>query len=91
MHVCKIYIVFPYFYDKSFKKKDCFIAGQYPVPGAAVDLIRLLEDHGCSTLVSTTPLADIPSVSQSPTQRLLSYKLLYDILSHEALFVQIER
>nr|XP_022312100.1 uncharacterized protein LOC111117327 isoform X1 [Crassostrea virginica] len=48
----------------SFKKKDCFIAGQYPVPGAAVDLIRLLVDHGCSTLVSTTSLADIPSTDE---------------------------
>eukprot|EP00105_Crassostrea_gigas_P011525 XP_011427228.1 PREDICTED: receptor-type tyrosine-protein phosphatase mu [Crassostrea gigas] len=45
----------------TFTMKDCMIAGQYPVQGAAVDLIRLLIDQECSFLVSINPLSEIPS------------------------------
>nr|XP_022311501.1 uncharacterized protein LOC111116789 isoform X2 [Crassostrea virginica] len=45
----------------SFTTKDCIISAQYPVPGASVDLIRLLVDHECSILVSMNPLSSIPS------------------------------
>uniref|UniRef100_K1QP19 Receptor-type tyrosine-protein phosphatase mu n=1 Tax=Magallana gigas TaxID=29159 RepID=K1QP19_MAGGI len=45
----------------TFTMRDCVITGQYPVPGAAVDLIRLLVDQECSTLISTSPLSEVPS------------------------------
>lgn len=45
----------------TFTMRDCIITGQYPVPGAAVDLIRLLVDQECSTLISTSPLSEVPS------------------------------
>ena len=48
---------------KAVNMRDCIIAAQYPVPGASVDLIRLLVDNYCSTLVSIHPLSDIPSVT----------------------------
>ncbi|XP_065939417.1 receptor-type tyrosine-protein phosphatase epsilon isoform X2 [Magallana gigas] len=45
----------------TFTMKDCMIAGQYPVQGAAIDLIRLLIDQECSFMVSINPLSEIPS------------------------------
>nr|XP_034322286.1 uncharacterized protein LOC105328158 isoform X3 [Crassostrea gigas] len=45
----------------TFTMKDCMIACQYPVQGAAVDLIRLLIDQECSFMVSINPLSEIPS------------------------------
>lgn len=47
---------------KSFTTKGCIIAGQYPVQGAGIDLIRLLVDQDCSSLVLTYPLSEIPHV-----------------------------
>uniref|UniRef100_K1QG63 protein-tyrosine-phosphatase n=1 Tax=Magallana gigas TaxID=29159 RepID=K1QG63_MAGGI len=44
----------------TFTTKDCIIAGQYPVQGAGIDLIRLLVDQDCSSLVLTHPLSEIP-------------------------------
>nr|XP_022311825.1 receptor-type tyrosine-protein phosphatase epsilon-like isoform X1 [Crassostrea virginica] len=52
--------------------RDCIIAAQYPVPGASVDLIRLLVDNYCSTLVSIHPLSDIPSSLEWFTKSSLS-------------------
>ncbi|XP_078330778.1 receptor-type tyrosine-protein phosphatase epsilon-like [Crassostrea virginica] len=52
--------------------RDCIIAAQYPVPGASVDLIRLLVDNYCSTLVSMHPLSDIPSSLEWFTKSSLS-------------------
>ena len=40
------------------------MAGRYPSHGEAVDLIRLLVNHKCSTLVSINPLAEVPYVSK---------------------------
>ncbi|XP_065939425.1 receptor-type tyrosine-protein phosphatase epsilon [Magallana gigas] len=48
----------------TFTMKDCMIAGQYPVQGAAVDLIRLLIDQECSFVVSINPLSEIPSTAE---------------------------
>nr|XP_034322282.1 uncharacterized protein LOC105327342 isoform X2 [Crassostrea gigas] len=48
----------------AFTMKDCMIACQYPVQGAAVDLIRLLIDQECSFVVSINPLSEIPSTAE---------------------------
>ncbi|XP_078330011.1 receptor-type tyrosine-protein phosphatase alpha-like [Crassostrea virginica] len=48
----------------TFTMRDCFIAAQYPVPGAGVDFIRLLVDQDCSTLVSVNPLSEVPSANE---------------------------
>ncbi|XP_078330009.1 receptor-type tyrosine-protein phosphatase gamma-like [Crassostrea virginica] len=45
----------------TFTMKDSLIAAQYPVPGAGVDLIRLLIDQECTTLVSLNPLSKVQS------------------------------
>nr|XP_022311344.1 receptor-type tyrosine-protein phosphatase alpha-like [Crassostrea virginica] len=45
----------------TFTRRDCFIAAQYPVLGAGMDLIRLLIDQDCSTLVSVNPLSVVSS------------------------------
>ena len=47
--------------------KDCLIAAQYPVTGAGLDLIRLLIDQDCTTLVSLNPLSKVQSVSDNHT------------------------
>ena len=51
--------------------KDCLIAAQCPVPGAGLDLIRLLIDQECTTLVSLNPLSKVQSVSGNPTYNIL--------------------
>nr|XP_022311339.1 receptor-type tyrosine-protein phosphatase alpha-like isoform X2 [Crassostrea virginica] len=45
----------------TFTMTDCLIAAQYPVPEAGVDLIRLLIDQECTTLVSLNPLSKVQS------------------------------
>ena len=40
------------------------MAVRYPSHGEAVDLIRLLVDHKCTTLVSVNPLTEVPYVSK---------------------------
>nr|XP_034322333.1 receptor-type tyrosine-protein phosphatase alpha-like [Crassostrea gigas] len=59
----------------SFTTKDCIIAGQYPVQGAGVDLIRLLVDQDCSSLVLTHPLSEIPHSREWFSDSLLNYRV----------------
>ena len=55
--------------------KDCLIAAQYPVPGAGLDLIRLLIDQECTTLVSLNPLSKVQSVNGN-----LTYNILFSFI-----------
>ncbi|XP_062576058.1 uncharacterized protein LOC134237898 [Saccostrea cucullata] len=48
----------------SYTLKGGIIAAQYPVEGAAVDLVRLLIDQECSILVSVNQLSDIASSAE---------------------------
>ena len=56
--------------------KDCLIAAQYPVPEAGVDLIRLLIDQECTTLVSLNPLSTVQSVSDNHTHKISFFDYL---------------
>ena len=62
--------------------KDCLIAAQYSVPGAGLDLIRLLIDQECTTLVSLNPLSKVESVSGN---------LTYNVTFFFRLFVKTNR
>ncbi|XP_078330015.1 receptor-type tyrosine-protein phosphatase alpha-like [Crassostrea virginica] len=46
--------------QSSFTTRNCIIAGRYPNQGETLDLIRLLVDHKCTTLVSVNPLNEVP-------------------------------
>ncbi|XP_062566495.1 receptor-type tyrosine-protein phosphatase epsilon-like isoform X4 [Saccostrea cucullata] len=45
----------------TFTDKDVLIAGQYPLSGNSIDLVRLLLDHESSILVYVNRLSDVPS------------------------------
>ncbi|XP_056003127.1 neurogenic locus notch homolog protein 1-like isoform X2 [Ostrea edulis] len=44
--------------------RDGLIAAQYPVEGAAIDLVRMLIDHDSSVLISFNQLSDIASSAE---------------------------
>ncbi|XP_061185071.1 receptor-type tyrosine-protein phosphatase alpha-like [Saccostrea echinata] len=48
----------------SFTKAEEFISAQYPVPGAAIDLVRLIIDQKSPFLISLTPLSELNEESQ---------------------------
>ncbi|XP_061194789.1 receptor-type tyrosine-protein phosphatase epsilon-like [Saccostrea echinata] len=48
----------------TFTDRDMLIAGQYPLSGNSVDLIRLLLDHESSIVVFVNRLSDVPSSSE---------------------------
>ncbi|XP_065938709.1 receptor-type tyrosine-protein phosphatase alpha isoform X2 [Magallana gigas] len=59
----------------SFTTKGCIIAGQYPVQGAGIDLIRLLVDQDCSSLVLTYPLSEIPHSAEWFPKSSINYRV----------------
>ncbi|XP_065938256.1 receptor-type tyrosine-protein phosphatase alpha-like isoform X2 [Magallana gigas] len=59
----------------TFTTKDCIIAGQYPVQGAGIDLIRLLVDQECSSLILTHPLSEIPHSGSWFSGPLFNYRV----------------
>uniref|UniRef100_A0A8W8NYK4 Receptor-type tyrosine-protein phosphatase mu n=1 Tax=Magallana gigas TaxID=29159 RepID=A0A8W8NYK4_MAGGI len=59
----------------TFTTKDCIIAGQYPVQGAGIDLIRLLVDQECSSLILTHPLSEIPHSGSWFSGALFNYRV----------------
>uniref|UniRef100_A0A8W8NUH6 protein-tyrosine-phosphatase n=2 Tax=Magallana gigas TaxID=29159 RepID=A0A8W8NUH6_MAGGI len=59
----------------SFTTKHCIIAGQYPVQGAGIDLIRLLVDQDCSSLVLTHPLSEIPHSAEWFPKSSINYRV----------------
>ncbi|XP_061179773.1 receptor-type tyrosine-protein phosphatase epsilon-like isoform X3 [Saccostrea echinata] len=48
----------------TFTDRNMLIAGQYPLSGNSVDLIRLLLDHESSIVVFVNRLSDVPSSSE---------------------------
>ncbi|XP_056003190.1 receptor-type tyrosine-protein phosphatase epsilon-like isoform X1 [Ostrea edulis] len=46
----------------SFSHTEEFISAQYPVPGAAIDLIHLLVDQESPILISLNPLSDVKEI-----------------------------
>ncbi|XP_056003196.1 receptor-type tyrosine-protein phosphatase epsilon-like isoform X2 [Ostrea edulis] len=49
-------------YVSSFTQAEEFISAQYPVPGASIDLIRLLVDQKSPILISLNPLSDVKEI-----------------------------
>ncbi|XP_061180752.1 receptor-type tyrosine-protein phosphatase alpha-like [Saccostrea echinata] len=48
----------------SYTLRDGLIAAQYPVEGAAVDLVRLLIDQECTILISINQLSDVATSAE---------------------------
>lgn len=44
---------------QSFAQAEELISAQFPVAGAAIDLVRLLIDEDCSFLVSLNPMSEV--------------------------------
>lgn len=60
--ICNIQYFKYEIYIQSFTQAEEFISAQYPVPGASIDLIRLLVDQKSPILISLNPLSDVKEV-----------------------------
>lgn len=52
---------------QSFTKAEELISAQFPVAGAAIDLVRLLIDEDCSFLVCLNPMSEVKEVGHRPS------------------------
>lgn len=50
------------YFFQSFIQAEELISAQFPVAGAATDLVRLLIDEDCSFLVSLNPISEVKEV-----------------------------
>lgn len=56
-----------YYIFQSFTQAEELISAQFPVAGAATDLVRLLIDEDCSFLVSLNPISEVKEVGHRPS------------------------
>ncbi|XP_062613537.1 receptor-type tyrosine-protein phosphatase T-like, partial [Saccostrea cucullata] len=59
----------------SFTRADEFISAQLPVPGAAIDLVRLLLDHESEFLISLNPLSEVKELQSWVEEKIDPIKL----------------
>ncbi|XP_065924737.1 receptor-type tyrosine-protein phosphatase alpha isoform X2 [Magallana gigas] len=67
----------------SFTQAEELISAQFPVAGAAIDLVRLLIDEDCSFLVSLNPMSEVKELKDWVNDNIKTIKLdPYEITKH---------
>ncbi|XP_061180791.1 receptor-type tyrosine-protein phosphatase mu-like [Saccostrea echinata] len=59
----------------SFTRSDEFLSAQFPVPGAAVDLVRLLIDQESAFLISLNPFSEVEELQSWVEEKVNPLKL----------------